>query len=199
MKIKNILIFIILFSLTSCATFSKKITFKNQVVLNKQTISKINGVYEIKSLKSIRRFENLKPELTINDTINRYPLYTILKTNDNYGSGSNLGIENYSTKIEVQNGNKILISYLENDKITEEIILKFKIKKDGFLYLKNKNFKTKLIPGLCGNFEVQRTRIGLNSENNLIMNHSYFIYGAILFIIGDTRKTSFGSEYKRKI
>ncbi|REG88550.1 hypothetical protein, partial [Flavobacterium aquicola] len=61
MKINICLIFLILSSLVSCATFSKKVSSKNQVILNKQTISKINGFYEIKSLKSIWKFEDLKP------------------------------------------------------------------------------------------------------------------------------------------
>ena len=198
MKFLNILIILFLFSLTSCATFSNKITFENQVKLNKNTLSKINGFYETNSVKSIVKYQYSKPKEIENDTVNRYPLYSTLQTNDGYATGSVVKLENYSTKIEVQDKSKIVITYLDKDKIIDKVILKYKLK-NGYLYLKNNNFKTKLIPGLCGNFEVNRTRIGLNSENNLIMNHSHYLYGAILFIIGDTKKSSFAGEYKRKI
>jgi len=198
MKVLNILIILFLFSLNSCATFSNKITFENQVKLNKNTLSKINGFYETNSVKSIVKYQYSKPKEIENDTVNRYPLYSTLQTNDGYATGSVVKLENYSTKIEVQDKSKIVITYLDKDKIIDEVILKYKLK-NGYLYLKNNNFKTKLIPGLCGNFEVDRTRIGLNSENNLIMNHSHYLYGAILFIIGDTKKSSFAGEYKRKI
>lgn len=188
-----------MFLLTSCATFSKRVAFTNQQKLNKQTISKINGFYELQSLKSIWRFEDLKPDLVEKqDSIDRFPLYITLKTNAEYRNGTNLGLKNHKVKIEVKNFKTISISLCEESKTLEEITLDYKIKR-GYLYLKNNNFKTKWIPGLCGNFEVDRTRIGINSENNLILNHSHYIYGAVLFIIGDTKKTSFGSEYKRKI
>jgi hypothetical protein len=188
-----------IFMLTSCATFSKKVSFTNQQKLDKQTVAKINGFYELQSLKSMRKFENLKPDLVEKqDSIDRFPLYITLKTNAEYQNGTNFGLENYKVKIEVKNSKTISISLCEENKTLEEIILNYKIKR-GYLYLKNGNFKTKWIPGLCGNFEVDRIRIGINSENNLILNHSHYIYGAVLFIIGDTKKTSFGSEYKRQI
>ena len=197
---KNICLLILIgSSLFGCASFSKKVTFKNQVILKKETISKINGFYELKSNKSIWRFEDLKPDFVDNDSINRFPLYITLKTNNEYRNGSNENLENYKVKIEIQDKKTILISLLDEEKSIDNIKLDYKIRKDGYIYLKNKNFKTKWIPGLCGNFEIDRTRIGINQENNLIINHSHYIYGAILFIIGDTKKTSFGSEYKRKI
>ena len=197
---KNIfLLTLIFFTLFSCATFSKKVSFDNQIILQKENISQINGLYEIKSLKSIWRFENLKPDIVENDSISRFPLYITLKTNKEYRNGSNQNLENYKVKIEVQDKKTLLISLLDEEKIIDSIKIDYKIRKDGYLYLKNNNFKTEWIPGLCGNFELDRTRIGINNKNNLILNHSHYIYGAILFIIGDTKKTGFGSEYKRKI
>lgn len=192
---------LISFSLFGCATFSKRVTFDNQVILKKENISKINGVYEIKSLKSIWRFENLKPDIfeAEKDSINRFPLYITLKINKEFRNGSNQNLENYKVKIEVHDKKTVSISLLDKEKIIDNIKMDYKIRKDGYLYLKNNNFKTKWVPGLCGNFELDRTRIGINKENNLILNHSHYIYGAVLFIIGDSRKTSFGSEYKRKI
>ena len=199
MKIKVLLSILILNLLFGCATFSDKVVFKNQVVLKRENISKINGFYEINSVKSIWKFENLKPEILENDTINRFPLYTTLKTNHGYRNWSDSNLENYKVGIEIQNEKIISFSLLDGEKIIDNIKLDYKIKKDGYIYLKNKNFKTKWVPGLCGNLELERTRIGINKKNNLILNNSYFIYGAVLFIIGDTKSTKFGSEYKRKI
>jgi hypothetical protein len=198
MKINICLSILILNLLFGCATFSKKVTFENQIVLKRETISKINGFYDIKSLKSIWKFENLKPDLVENDSINRFPLYITIKTNNEYRNGTNANLENCKVKVEVQDEKTIAFSLLEGENVIDNIEVEYKIRKDGYLYLKNENFKTKWIPGLCGNFELNRTRIGINEENNLILNHSYFIYGAVLFIIGDTKSTEFGSEYKRK-
>lgn len=199
MKMKKHLSSLILISLFGCATFSKKVTFNDQIILNKETISKINGFYDIKSYKSIWKFQGLEPDFVENDSINRFPLYLTLKTNEGYKNSEIIYPENCKVKIEVQDEKLILLSLLKDEVVVDNIKLEYKIKKNGYIYLKNKNFKTKWIPGLCGNFEMNRTRIGINGENNLILNHSYYIYGAVLFVIGNDKKTSFVSEYKRKI
>jgi hypothetical protein len=66
------LVIIISISLFGCASFSNKVSIKNNIVLNQETISKINGIYEVKSFKSLRRFENLKPDLKENDSIGQH-------------------------------------------------------------------------------------------------------------------------------
>ena len=197
---KICLLILILGTLLSCASFSEKVAFNNQIILKKESISKINGTYEIGSLTAIRKFENTKPKRIENDSLNRFSLFeTIKETNQELRDNINKDIKNYKVKIEIVNDKRISFSLLKNEMKIDSIEMNFKIRKDGFLYLKNNNFRTELIPILCGNFEVERTKIGINRDNNLTISNSYFLYGAILIIIGDTKKSNFSSEYKRKI
>ena len=184
-------------SLFGCASFSNKVFIDNNIVLNQKTISKINGIYEIKSFKSVRRYENLKPDFVENDSLGKFLSYFTIKTNEENRNNQNANFENYGMQIQVLNSNKISIELLKENSSLEKLTLDYKVKKDGYLYLKNKNLKTKWIPGLCGTFEVNRTRISLDRENDLILNHSHYINGAILFVIGDSKKTCFGSGHKR--
>ncbi|CAM4141236.1 hypothetical protein [Flavobacterium weaverense] len=200
MKDKTFLILLIVSILFSCAPFSKKVVIDNQIVLKKESVSKLNGTYEVGSIKAIRKFENLQPRLIENDSLNSFSLFENLKeTNQELREDIKNNIKNYQVKIYIENDNTISFSLLKNDIKIDSIKMNYKIRKDGFIYLKNKNFRTEWVPVLCGNFEVDRTKIGINNDDNLIISNSYFIYGAILVIIGDTRKSNFSSEYKRKI
>ncbi|UUC45190.1 hypothetical protein [Flavobacterium cerinum] len=200
MKEKIGLIVLMLCTLCSCASFSKKIAFDNQIILKEESITKLNGTYEIESLKAIRKFESSKPDIIENDSLNRFSLFKNIKEiNPQLREDIKNNSKNYKVKIDIKDKNSISFSLLKNNSKIDSITMDFKIQNDGYLYLKNKNFKTKGIPGLWGNFSVNRTRIGINSNNNLIISNSYFLYGAVLILIGDTKKTSFSSEYKREI
>ncbi len=199
-KIRLILLILILETTFGCASFSEKVAFKNQFVLKDETINKLNGFYEIGSLKAIRKYENTKVEKIEYDSINRYSLFEVLReTNPTLREDIKTDTKNYKIKVRIVYKDRISFCLLKNENKIDSISLNYKIRKDGFIYLKNKNFKTKWIPLVCGNFEINRTKIGLTNENNLILSNSYFIYGAVLFIIGDTRKSNFSSEYKRKL
>jgi len=43
--------------------FPKKITFDNGIILHKETVSKLNGIYEVGALKVVQKFKNLKPQI----------------------------------------------------------------------------------------------------------------------------------------
>ena len=192
--------FIFIFSILflGCAPFSKKIEFKDYSVLKENNLSKLNGVYEVKTFKAIRKFNNSKPKISDNDSINRFSLFEIIKsTNKDIRNDVDNNTSDYTVRININNSEVMSFTLLKNEKAIDSAKVKYIIK-DGFVYLKNKNFKTLGVPGLAGNFEVDRTKIGLNNDGNLIVYNSYYIYGAILFIIGDTRKQSFGSQYKKK-
>ena len=200
MKEKLCLIILILTTLFGCASFSKKTTFNNQIILKKESVSKLNGIYEIGSIKAIQKFENTKREVIEYDSLNRFSLFeTIKETKQVLREEIKNNIKNYKVKILIENENIISFSLLKNELKIDSIKMNYKIRKDGFIYLKNKNFRTMWVPVLCGNFEVDRTKVGINDSNNLILSNSYFLYGAILVIIGDTKKSNFSSEYKRKI
>jgi len=52
--------------LIGCTSFSKKVTFDNGIILHKETVSKLNGIYEVGALKVVLKFENLKPQIIKN-------------------------------------------------------------------------------------------------------------------------------------
>lgn len=88
--------------------------------------------------------------------------------------------------------------YIENETILRERLIKTKLKKDGFLYLKNKNIQPLLIPYIAGAIDINKIRFGLDTNNNLILDVANHTSGAFLFIAFlDGRTNKYRLIYKR--
>ncbi|MGL5234662.1 MAG: hypothetical protein ACRC8Z_07905 [Empedobacter falsenii] len=88
--------------------------------------------------------------------------------------------------------------YIENETILRERLIKTKLTKDGFLYLKNKNFQPLLIPYIAGAIDINKIRFGLDTNNNLILDVANHTSGAILLIAFlDGRTNKYRLTYER--
>jgi len=204
MKIKffTLLYSLLILSFVGCAPFSKKVTLNDHTYLNSESINKLNGTYEINASKIIyKSSRDNKTKIFENDSVDKYyNLFHFVKTENQElraDSIKNL-IKKYDVRIEVLDKKKISFSLLKDNLKVDSSIVNYKIKNDGYIYLKNKNFKSNWIPILCGNFSINRTRLSLNNENSLILNNSNYFHGAILVIIGDSRSFKFEGRYNRK-
>lgn len=102
----------------------------------------------------------------------------------------------FSIIFKVKSQDTISVFLNKNQKIVDSANLKFKIKKDGYLYFTEKTIKTWGVPGLYGRVEISRQRLGINENHDLLIESSYYSYGAVLIIIGDDRKFKASSLYK---
>ena len=92
---------------------------------------------------------------------------------------------------------KIKIEYLENGKIFKERLVKANLKRDGYLYLRNKNTQFMWIPLIAGTIDVKKTRLTRRENGTLIFDVANFRYFAALVFIGDTRTWKYRQEYEQ--
>ncbi len=182
-----ILLSSVFFLFYGCLSFKEVDSQKNNLDIT--NIKKLNGNYEIVQIsndsiyKKQRIYSNLFQQLDrklIKDTLHIDSLKT------------------YSLKIDILNEKKMKLLYLENDTIFRERVIKTKLKKDGFLYLKNKNIQPLLIPYIAGAIDINKIRFGLDTNNNLILDVAHHSSGAFLLIVFlDGRTNKYRLTYER--
>lgn len=197
-KIFKILFFSLIFSsFISCATFPKNI--ENQYIINKENVFSLNGKYSLNeiyrgSLTDSTSFSFSKSDLGFN--------HTFFDEIDSRISAKRIEIDsskNYSFVLKVLNSKNIEIIYLENITTIRRQTIKYKLKGDGYLYLKNRNFKIKGIPYLIGSFDVKKIRLTLNKEKNLLLETSEFSSGGVaLLMVYPVGKLKYQKIYERK-
>ncbi|WP_417194996.1 hypothetical protein [Bizionia sp.] len=159
--IKKLTFIGICFLLANCASLPKYES-NDLVKLTENNISQINGIYsnfaENKPKYSHLSFSGKLTSDKLKDSISKF-------------------------EIELLNDKKIRFSFLDNKDQINSKIIKYKIQDNGFLFLKNKNFRLHGIPYILGDYEIRKFEIGINNTGNLIMNGVTKRDGAIFIII----------------
>ena len=161
----------------SCATFSSEL--QNGGNLNTTNINLINGKYEIVPIQidtTKRRFISGRLNYNLIQEFERNPFSPVYV---NYDEDST----KYVVEFEIKNSKDIEIRFLNNDQVFNSKIITYKLKEDGFLYLKNENTKFWGIPYLFGAMDINKNRISVNKESNLILDVANFRGGAMLLIV----------------
>jgi len=187
-----ILILVILFQ--SCASFDKELINPNP--LNKDKLSELDGRYGIVHNKFdsilIYKEENYNRQIWNSNNflteIDRKLIKDTLEIDT---------LKTYAFDLKVLSPKRIKIEYIENGKVFRKRILKTKLKRDGYLYLRNKNTQFMLVPFLAGAIDIKKTRLTKSDSGILIFDVAHFRYGAALIIIGDTRTWKYRQEYER--
>jgi hypothetical protein len=86
-------------------------------------------------------------------------------------------------QLEIINKNHLQVKYVKDEKIIRTRIIKTKLEKDGYLYLKNKNVGFILIPYLAGAIDVKKTRMTLSEKGDLLFDVAHYHGGAFFFFI----------------
>ena len=104
----------------------------------------------------------------------------------------------YTFKLNILNSKQIEINYYKNNHIIRQNTIRYKLKDDGYFYLKNRNFKIKGIPYVLGGFFYKRNRITLNTDNNLLFETSEFMsVGMFLLRVAPYSKMKYEKIYQR--
>ena len=196
MNIKNFIIILILISLFGCASFSKREFRKQSVSLKNENLNEINGnfsfypikrfgkVFENKNSSSIE-YANSYIGIINGNRSDRQKLDSILKSNSFY-----------SINLKLTNSQKLHISLLENGTEIRDTIFDGKLK-NGMFYIDNEFLECKGIPYLFGGCQNNKIRIGLSTNNNLIINEAASHEDALLLIFGTGYKYNATFEYQR--
>ncbi|WP_196896044.1 hypothetical protein [Aureivirga marina] len=165
------------FLLISCAKFKKLPT--NYKKIDRTNIASLNGEYSIFAKNQLATkspyFHNAnnkfyrKAGRGISDTIHF----------DSISGGI--------FKINVLNKEKVKFEFIKKGKIVRSQTLKYKLKKDGFMHIKNRNTILIGVPYIFGGVDHRKVRIALDTNNNLILNDIFDSSGSLLLIFGDAK------------
>lgn len=193
-QLKYIYLLVIIFiSLSSCASFKKGL--ENENPITKNNLNTLESIYNNNSKRtdSLIKKWNRKGIVSGNflNEIDRKLIKDTLHMDT---------LKVYKFELKILSKKRLAILYIENDSIFRQVILKYKIKKDGYVYLKNKNVQPLLIPYLCGAIDIKRMRLSLNKSNELVLDMSHHRSGAFLivaFLDGRTWKNRY--QYSKSI
>ncbi len=163
-----------------CACFPKK--QETTQYLNKGNINALNGTYGIKPIYASQTVDSTSMWYSER---NLTSYSTLFKELDSRIIQKEIDIEEgkmYGMGLEILNEKIIKLKFIKEDSIVKQKRIGYRLKDDGYLYLKNNNFKMRGIPYLLGDFNKKRSRITLNKENNLLFETSEFSSGGLFFL-----------------
>ena len=171
-------LFVIIGLLQSCASIKnyeendlKKIAYAKEIEGEYENISSENKNLKHRSIKSYIDFRNKIKDKT----------------------------EIRSVKISVLNDKKIQFSFKTMNGTKNNYVSSYKLNKNGFILLKNKNFRLTGLPYIFGGYQINKTELGLTKQNQLILNGVKVDEGAILIILpASFPKTNFREKYNKK-
>ncbi len=173
LTILNLLLF--LFVMQSCASFKKNVTNTNP--LTKQNINQLNGIYDIIDMHTDSVYKVLNKQSWMHDNFLTEIDRRLIKDTLQIDS-----LKHYKFELKVINSKKIKIHYYENNIVIRERILSAKLKEDGYLYVKNKNFGLVGVPPILGYLDLKRTRMTLDSNGNILFDIAQRDIAAIVLV-----------------
>ena len=168
----------------SCGVYRDK--QENFTKINSENVTLLNGNYSV--------FAERKPNV-------KYPFqnYANEKFYRKYGREYDTikfdTISGGSFNISIANDKEINIKFIRDNQVLRKQTLKYKIKDDGFLHIKNRNTIFRGLPFIFGGIDVRKIRIALSENSELLINDVYSGYGAFLFI-GDAKSWEETNKYK---
>ena len=181
----------------SCATFPK--TVENQHIINKENVNSLNGKYSIKEIYRSSLTDSASFSYSAKDIGGPRTFFDEI---DNRMLAKPIEIDSFKSYcfvLKVLNSKHIEIGYLENETRIRQQTIKYKLKDDGYLYVKYRNFKIRGIPYLFGDFDHKKIRLTLNKDENLLLQTSKFSSGGVaLLMVYPVGKEKYLKIYERK-
>lgn len=185
--IKKYLLIIALVSLAGCGSF-KKVPAR-YIAITPDNIDNLTGNYSV---------------FSATDTDNEFPYFN--NANEKFYRKYGRGVSD-TIKFDTLRGGNFRISIISNKRLSVEFsrnhkklksqTFEYKIKKDGLLYIKNRNTIIAGVPYLFGGVDVKKVRLALSTQSDLIINDVNHSSGALLFIFGDSKTWEYNNTYKR--
>lgn len=179
-----------------CASFPKRVPPSH---LNAANVHNLNGTYNLTESLSAATTDSTSIWNLSESDLSMYPTFFDELNNGILVKGIPIdSTKQYSFSLKILDSKKMQFDYLENDSLVCRNLVRYKLKKDGFVNINHKNFKIFGIPYFFGGFDKKRSRLSLTPENDLLFETSEFRSGAILFLIMDPMtKMKYEKIYKR--
>jgi len=183
-------------SFISCATFPKNIA--NQYIINKENVNSLNGKYSLNEMYRSSLTDSTSFSFSNSDVGFNHTFFDEIDSRMFAKRIEIDSLKSYYFVLKVLNSKNIEIIYLENESSIRRQTIKYNLK-DGYVYLKNRNFKIKGIPYLIGDFGIKKIRVTLNKEKNLLLETSEFSSGGVaLLMVHPVGKLKYQKIYERK-
>jgi hypothetical protein len=105
-------------------------------------------------------------------------------------------VDKYSFKLNIQNKENLEISYFRDTTLFRQLMFKFKLTNDGFLLIKNRNFRVLGLPYIIGGIDIKKRRLSLEN-GNLVIDEVYHSSGGTLIIFSDSKTWTSRNKYTR--
>lgn len=185
--LKNLFFLFLCVAISSCS-FRRDLI--NSSPLRENNLHQLNGVYDVRDEDADSVSKRYWMRNNFLTEIDRKILADTLKIDS---------LKSYAFKLSILSKKKMQISYIENNRVIRERYIKTKLKKDGYLYLKNKNLAFIFIPYLAGAIDIKKTRLSKSTTGELVFDIVSHRSGAFMLIIFlDGRTWHYRHSYKLK-
>lgn len=183
---KNIFFYLIVFLFTmSCAGF--KNVDHSTAGLNENNLNKIEGTYNNLPSSGSGFYVG-----RLNEVFDRnLEMYNINKTTEKYDN------KNVNLKLRIVNQHTLNVKIYEAENLLFDKDLKVQLKKDGFLYLKEKRFMLDGIPLILGGWNIQKSRFTIDQNNHLKVQSNYFFCNGILIVMSDWKTLHYDLTFEK--
>ncbi|WP_242084552.1 hypothetical protein [Aestuariivivens sediminis] len=181
-----------------CASFPKK---KSPSIsyINSNNIYLLEGTYSIKHSSSVYSKDSVLDMSFVNEDNNQY--LTLFDEINNGVFVKRLevnSLKSYKFSLKILSTKRIQINYLEDDSLIRRNKIRYKLKEEGYVNLKHRNFKIIGIPYVMGGFKTKRKRLALTKDNDLLFETSEFTTGGVFYPAFIVPAINFGSKTKYK-
>jgi len=181
-QIFAILIMSIVFN--SCATLKEP---KLEGTLTENDLTILNGNYN--------NFPNDGGGLYVNkltDIFDRNTNIFKLEKDDKYDS------ESITVSLTSITDKTLNVRFSENNKTILDKNIKVRLKRDGFLYIKDKILLINGLPLIFGGWNIQKSRITILANGKLYVESNYFFCNGALIVMSDWKNFNYNLTFNRK-
>nr|WP_321231888.1 hypothetical protein [uncultured Psychroserpens sp.] len=102
-----------------------------------------------------------------------------------------------SVKFEILNKKRMKLDFILDNKVSKSRVIKYRLRNNGFIKLRNQNFKITGIPLIFGMYELAQYQIGLTQTNDLILHGKVERAGGILIVLTGGGEFTVNTIYKK--
>jgi hypothetical protein len=186
LQLFSVLLFI--FTLQSCVAFPRNLEINP--TLTATNLTEVNGKYKVRAEKDTLVDGR---QINYNNAFQKFYRGRYVNSIDTIKVGN---LDEYTFGIDLIDNRLIGITYYKGNTSFKKFNLKYKLKDDGYIYIKNKNLKILGIPYIIGSYESKKIRL-TTIDNYLIIEEVEDSSGAILLILGGSRTSTSANKYKK--
>lgn len=182
----------------SCASFPKQHNPGKGLSLN--TLKQLEGDYRVEHYTTKPTKDSTAVWNFSEPDLGRYPTLFDEINNGLFVKEFRVDPEKtYCVSIHSVTNQKLRMYYYENNILIKQNTLRFRLKDDGYLYLRYRNFKIIGLPYLLGGIKLKRNRITLDDDHNLVFETSEVTSGGVilLFVFNPVFKSKYEKIYQR--